>query len=82
MLEIIRDRIAHYLVFGGQPHLCDCLFLVCDEHLPALYEMYSRARDANVPKPEVARRVCDDIAAYISGRPDLAVYSGQYLRRA
>ena len=76
-LAIIKEDIREILVKNGEQKLSDCLDMVQEETLTAIYNMVCDYQANRVQKQVVRLHVMEDIAAALEGRE--AMFSKGYI---
>lgn len=78
-LQIMKAEIAEYLRISKHPHLADCLDMVPEKSLDAIYNMIADHQSHRLQKNVTALYVSEDVAAIVEGKPENAEFSKPFL---
>lgn len=75
----IMQELHYYIMASAHTHLADCLELVPEANLIALYNMICQLQSQKAYKKVIAMQVAEDISKIVEGKPELAEFSIPFL---
>ena len=78
-IQEVKADIHYYLIIGDYPHLAECLDMVPEEYLVALYKMICAHLSRKTYKGIIAYEVGEDVAMIVTGRASDIDFSKEYL---